>query len=67
VPYAGQATRLGYVHLQKGATVEERLEGKKAFEAYTRSHGVTIKLTMQTMGISMSTNGLIVAEWPRKA
>jgi hypothetical protein len=41
--YMDQATRMGYVHLQKGATAEETLEGKGAFEAYASSHGVTIK------------------------
>jgi hypothetical protein len=41
--YVDHATRLGYVHLQKGATAEETLEGKMGFEAYTRSHGITIK------------------------
>jgi hypothetical protein len=40
--YVDQVTRLGYVHLQKGATAEETFEGKKAFEAYARNHGVTI-------------------------
>jgi hypothetical protein len=49
--YADQATRLGYVHLQKGATVEETLEGKKAFEAYTRSHSISIKTCHADNGI----------------
>jgi hypothetical protein len=34
---------LSYVHLQKGATAEETIEGKRAFESYARTHGVTIK------------------------
>jgi hypothetical protein len=49
--YVDQATRLGYVHLQKGATAEETLEGKDAFKAYARSHGVTIKTYHADNGI----------------
>jgi hypothetical protein len=49
--YADQATRLGYVHLQKGATAEETLEGKKAFEAYARDHGISIKAYHADNGI----------------
>jgi hypothetical protein len=59
--YVDQVTRLGYVHQQKGATAEETLEGKEAFEAYARSHSVSIKLTRNTMGSCTPTNGLIVA------
>jgi hypothetical protein len=41
--YMDQATRMGYVHLQKAATAEETLEGKEAFEAYASSHSITTK------------------------
>ena len=41
--YVDQATRLGYVYLQKTASAEETLEGKEAFERYSMSHGVQIK------------------------
>jgi hypothetical protein len=41
-----QATRLGYVHLQKTTMAEEMLEGKAAFEAYTNSHSVTMVMVM---------------------
>jgi hypothetical protein len=34
---------LSYVHLQKGATAEETIDGKRAFESYARTHGVTIQ------------------------
>jgi hypothetical protein len=49
--YVDQATRLGYVHLQKGATAEETLEGKKAFEAYARDHSISIKAYHADNGI----------------
>jgi transposase InsO family protein len=41
--YLDQATRLGYVHLQKSATADETLEGKEVFEAYARGHWVAIR------------------------
>jgi hypothetical protein len=34
---------LSFVHLQKGATAEETIEGKRAFENYARTHGVHVK------------------------
>jgi hypothetical protein len=40
--YVDQATGLGYVHLQKSTSAEETVEGKKAYEAFARSHGVSI-------------------------
>ena len=40
--FVDQATGLGYVHLQKSTTAEETIQSKKAFEAFARSHGVTI-------------------------
>jgi hypothetical protein len=38
--YVDQFSRLGFVFLQKTATAEETVEGKRAFEAYARRHGV---------------------------
>jgi hypothetical protein len=52
--YVNQATRLGYVHLQKGTMAEETLEGKKA---YARSHSISIKTYNETMGSPVPTNG----------
>lgn len=40
--YVNQYSRLGYVYLQKTASAEETVEGKKAFEAFARQHGVQI-------------------------
>jgi hypothetical protein len=41
--YVDQASRLGYVHLQKSATAEETLKGKLAFELFAKGHNITIK------------------------
>ena len=40
--YVDQFSSLGYVHLQKTASAEDTLEGKKAFERYAMTHGVVI-------------------------
>jgi hypothetical protein len=40
--YVDQATRLGFVYLQKTASADETLEGKEAFERYARDRGITI-------------------------
>jgi hypothetical protein len=34
---------LSYVHLQKGATADETIDGKRAFESYARTYGVSVK------------------------
>jgi hypothetical protein len=42
--YVDQFSRLGFVNLQKTASAEENVEGKKAFEAFAhRWHGVKIE------------------------
>ena len=41
--YVDQATRFGYVHLQKTATAEETLQGKKAFEIIAKNSGISVK------------------------
>jgi hypothetical protein len=38
--YVDQFSRLGFVYLQKTASAEETVEGKKAFEAFAHRHGV---------------------------
>ena len=38
-----QESKLGFTYLQKSADAEETLEGKRAFELYSRQHGVEIK------------------------
>ena len=40
--YVDQFSRLGFVYLQKTASAEETIEGKKAFEAFPRRHGVRV-------------------------
>ena len=41
--YVDHFSGLSYVYIQKGSTVEETVEGKRAFERYARNHGVRIK------------------------
>ena len=41
--YVDQGSKLGFTYLQKSADAEETLEGKRAFELYSRQHGVEIK------------------------
>ena len=41
--YVDQYTRYGYVYLQKTASAEETVEGKKAFEAMARRQGIRIE------------------------
>jgi hypothetical protein len=40
--YVDQCSRMGFVYLQKTASAEETVEGKKAFEAFARRHGVRV-------------------------
>jgi flagellar basal body rod protein FlgC len=41
--FVDQAMRMGYVHLQKYALVEEMLDVKEAFKAYASTHGISTK------------------------
>lgn len=41
--YVDQASRFGFIYLQKSATADETLEGKKLFEKYAQDQGITIK------------------------
>jgi hypothetical protein len=41
--FVDHASRLSYIHLEQGLTSAETVEAKRAFEAYARSHGVSIK------------------------
>ena len=41
--YVDQYSRLGFIYLQKTASAEETVEGKRAFEAYASRHGVKIR------------------------
>jgi hypothetical protein len=41
--FVDHASQLSYVHLQQGLTSAEIVEAKRAFKAYTRSQGVSIK------------------------
>ena len=49
--YVDQASRLGYVHLQKSASVEETIQGKKTFEKYAQDHGVIVRAYHADNGI----------------
>ena len=49
--YVDQASRLGYVHIQKTSSAEETIEGKRAFERYARSHGVKVEAYHADNGI----------------
>ena len=40
--FVDQFSRLGFVYLQKTASAEETIEGKKAFEAFAQRHNVRI-------------------------
>jgi hypothetical protein len=44
-------SRLGYVHMQQQLTSDETVEAKHAFEAFSRSQGVTIKHNHADNGI----------------
>ena len=52
--YVDQATGLGFVYLQKEASVEETLESKAAWERYSRSRGVVVKAYHADNGIFQS-------------
>ncbi|KAI2494626.1 hypothetical protein MHU86_19904 [Fragilaria crotonensis] len=41
--YVDQFSRLGFIYLQKTASAEETVEGKRAFEAYSHRHGVKVE------------------------
>ncbi|KAI2496051.1 hypothetical protein MHU86_18472 [Fragilaria crotonensis] len=41
--YVDQFSRMGYVYLQKTASAEETVDGKKAFERYAKRHGITVE------------------------
>ena len=41
--YVDQFSRFGFVYLQKTASAEETVEGKRAFEAFAKRHGVKIE------------------------
>jgi len=49
--YVDQASRLGYVHLQKSPDAEETVNGKEAFETHMASMGITIKAYHADNGI----------------
>ena len=41
--YVDQASRLGYVYIQKTSAAEETIEGKKAFERYAADRGIQVR------------------------
>ena len=58
--YVDQASGLGFVYLQKEATVEETLESKAAWERYAISHGVVTHAYHADNGI-FKANGWVQA------
>ena len=49
--YVDQHSKLGYIYIQKTATAEETVQGKKAFERYMLSLGITVKRYQADNGI----------------
>ena len=49
--YVDQASRLGYIHLQKTSDVEETVYRKRAFGAYMHSIGVQVRSYQADSGI----------------
>ena len=49
--FVDQASKMGYVYMQKTATCEETIEAKKAFEQHSLDHGVKIKAYHADNGI----------------
>ena len=49
--FVDQATRFGYVHLQKSATAEETIEGKHAFQKIMLDRGITVRAYHADNGI----------------
>lgn len=49
--FVDQATKLGYVYLQKTSTAEETIEAKEAFELYCADRGVKVKAYHADNGI----------------
>ena len=41
--YVDQASKLGYTYLQKTASAEETLEGKRSFELFALRHGIRVQ------------------------
>ena len=41
--YVDHFSGLSYVYIQKGSTVAETVEGKRAFERYAKNHGINIR------------------------
>jgi Reverse transcriptase (RNA-dependent DNA polymerase) len=49
--FVDQASRLGYIYPQKTSSAEETIEAKEAWEAFARTHGVTVKAYHADNGI----------------
>ena len=55
--FVDQASKIGYVHLQKSADADETVKGKVAFEAYMQTLGITIHVYHADNGIIIPTRG----------
>jgi hypothetical protein len=49
--FVDQSTRMGFVYLQVSSSAEETIEAKSAWEAYARTHGITVKAYHADNGI----------------
>ena len=49
--FVNQASRMGFVYLQKTCSAEETIEAKKAFEKYAAIQGVTVEAYHTDNGI----------------
>ena len=49
--FVDQATKMGYIQLQKSADVEETLKAKQAFEEFANQHGVRVRSYQADNGI----------------
>ena len=52
--YVDQYSGLGYVYLQKSTKADETIKGKRAFEAYAKTHGVKVERYHADNGIFRS-------------
>jgi hypothetical protein len=49
--FVDQSTRMGFVYLQISSSANETIEAKLAWEAYMRTHGITVKAYHADNGI----------------
>ncbi|KAL7562425.1 hypothetical protein ACA910_020567 [Epithemia clementina (nom. ined.)] len=60
--YIDQATSLGFVYLQKTASADETLQGKRIFEWYAQNQGITIQAFHADNGIFKAKTWVLACE-----